>query len=279
MSKNAYNDLWAILQQMISVVVNKLPPAYIEFVKSAMDPSERSDIDLSIPLDQQDIAADTKALLGSLNLTYWARGREERRSLAETMHRNEQIYQGKEPSVMTEEEYQEFLSCFDEWNELFGPIPFWAESRGWQPVTVYEITADEEGASLVVDDIALKKVYVSPDIRKSILREAQEWVLRAEGREEEELYWHDNDTSGWTYTKDNEEFYKRNVIIKDGHFYGTLIETIHTSGMGMAYYRDEAYGVLCIDGKTAGRTDDYSSRSSDETSHSEEIVYSLKRKA
>lgn len=278
MSKNAFNDLWAILNNLGSYVTSRLPSAYIEFVKNAMDPSEESDIDPGIPLEQQEVSPETKVLLGSLQLTYWAHDQDDRRRLAERMHRNEQIYQGIEPSEMTEEEYQEFLSSFDEWNELFGPIPFWEESRGWQPRTIYEIVSDTKGASLTVDDIILKKVYVSPEIRNRILKEAQEWVVRADGREEEELYWHDNDTSSWTYTKDNEDFYKRNVVIKDGHFCGTVIETVHSSGMGMAYYHDEKYGLLFTDGKTAGRTDDYRSRSSDETSHEEEIVYSLKRK-
>ncbi|MBR2809018.1 MAG: hypothetical protein IKE33_02165 [Erysipelotrichaceae bacterium] len=46
----------------------------------------------------------------------------------------------------------------------------------------------------------------------------------------------------------------------------------------MASYRNDEYGILFTVGSKAGRTDDYESRSSDETSYSKTTTYTLKRK-
>ena len=42
--------------------------------------------------------------------------------------------------------------------------------------------------------------------------------------------------------------------------------------------KNDDYGILFIDGSKVGTTDDYESRSSDESSYSKKTTYSLERK-
>ena len=273
MSRNQYNELYDILKNLSSYEVSKLPEKYIEFVKTQMDPSAEP-----VSVDMEKLSPETKNLLGALTLTYWAGGTSGRRELAETMHKNQLAYEGKPDIAMTEEEYQDFLSVFDDWNERFGPIPYWTESRKWIPAHLYEVLPGKEEAAFSVGDLYLKEVQVSRKEREQVLEEAKQWVLVEEIKEEEELYWHNDDRSSWTYTREKEDFYKHWVVIKDGHFYGALLSTVHRSGAGMSYYKNEENGVLCIDGSSFGRTDEYEYRSSDESSHSTETIYHLRKK-
>ncbi len=129
MVTNEFNDLWIIIQNMDKAQAALLPEKFIEFVKCSIDPAAEASVDPSVPLEEQQLSEETRSLLSSLLLTYWSEGADDRRQYAEKLHRNEQIYAGEEPTTMTEEEYQELLSFFDDWDEFFGPIPFWAESR------------------------------------------------------------------------------------------------------------------------------------------------------
>ena len=277
MKGNEYNDLWKIISNMPESAVSSIPEKYLAFVKSAMVPDGDSIIRDDIPLEEQVLTEELRGLLACLNLTYWATDAEDRYELACTLHRNEMMYQGKDEAELTSEELQSFLSNFDDWNDLFGPIPFWAESRGWKPRTCYEIVPEDE-AEIVAGKTGLKEVYVTKDQRDQILEEAKEWVLIAEKKWEETLYWHDNDHSEGSSMEETEDFYKRHVVVKDEHFFGALLETDLTSSMGMSVYRNKDYGVLLIDGTRDGRTYEHYSHSSDEVSESEDTTYYLKRR-
>ena len=133
MHKKQFNDLIAILEGLPDKDVQRIPRKYREFAESSMIPGEKSDVDPTIPIEEQQLSEETRSLLASLSLTYWAESPEERRELAEKLHRNELKYQGKPEAPMTDEEYLDFLSYFDDWNEFFGPIPFWAESKNTKP--------------------------------------------------------------------------------------------------------------------------------------------------
>ena len=278
MKNNAYNDLLVIINNIKSSLYQLLPEKYVEFVKSCAAPDGRSDVKRNVPLEEQKLSEETRNHLAALYLTYWSEGPLSRREFAEKLYKNELAYGGKESRHMTEEEYQVFLEPFDDWNEMFGLIPYWAQSRGWQPKHCYQIVPNDGNAELVVEELSLKEVYVTPDQRNVILNEAQQWVLVKEIKESETLYWHNDDHSEWTRNEEIEDFYKNKVVIKDGHFFGALLDTIHHWGMGMASYRNEEYGILCIDGSKAGRTDEYEGRSSDESSYDKSTTYSLKRR-
>ncbi|MBQ3578635.1 MAG: hypothetical protein IJK59_08740 [Firmicutes bacterium] len=278
MKGNEYNDLWAVINNAEGSLVERLPERFLEFVKDSMVPGAEPDSGLTISGGEPVVPDAAKDLLAALYLTYWAESAGERRSFAEHLHANELAYAKEEPRPMTEEEYQAFLKDFDDWNDLFGPIPFWAQSRGWQPERCFEIAPDDESSHLTAWDVGLKEVYVTREQREAILKEAQQWVLVADTEEEETLYWHDNDSSSWSSTEEIEDFYKRAVVVKDGHFYGALVNTELRAGMGLSVYRDEEYGILFTDGTKAGRTYEHESRSSDESSYSKTTTYTLKKK-
>ncbi|MBR4470211.1 MAG: hypothetical protein IKS54_02705 [Erysipelotrichaceae bacterium] len=274
MEKNKYNDLWEIIQYLPEKDRKRLPEKFLNHVKESMDPDTVSDIRNDIPLDEQELSKDTKALLATIFLTYWAKDTEDRYEYVNRLYQNET---GKDED-MPGEEYQNYLKRFDDWNELFGPIPFWAESRNFYPKKCYEIIADESEGDLQAGNTRLKEVYVSIEQRKKILEEAKQWVLTAVSENKEVLYWHDDDTDRWTSTEYIEDFYKRNAVIKDGHFHGVLLEIENTSSMGMSVYKNTEYGVLLIDGYRDGRTEEHYSHSSSEVSSSEDTIYSLQRK-
>ena len=277
MQAKEFNDLWVILNNLPDVAKNAIPEKYMAFVKSSMLPDAEPSISTEKPIELQTISSEVRGHLACLNLTYWARDTEDRYKFAEVMHKNELAYQGKPEADMTEEDYQGLLEVFDEWNEMFGPIPFWAESRRWQPRECYEIVPEEE-AEIMAGKTGLKKVEVSKEQRDTILAEAKEWVLVAETKNEETLFWHDDDQSTWTSTKEIEDFYKRYVAIKDGHFIGALIEIEDVSSYGMSVNRSRDWGILFTDGSTDGEIKKYFSHCSTEVDRTEETTYSLKRK-
>ena len=277
MKGNEYNDLWVILNNLPDVAKNAIPEKYMAFVKSSMLPDAESGISTETPIEEQTLSSELRGHLACLNLTYWAKDDDDRYEFAEVMHKNELAYQGKPEADITEKEYQGLLEVFDEWNEMFGPIPFWAESRRWQPRACYEIVPEEE-AEIMAGKTGLKAVYVSKEDRDRILEEAKEWVLVADTVEEETLLWHDDDHSTWTSTEKIEDFYKRQVVIRDGHFIGALIDVEDVSSYGMSVNKSRDWGILFTDGTTDGETKKYSSHCSTEVDRSEETTYSLKRK-
>ena len=277
MQAKEYNDLWVILNNMPEEAKKVIPEKYMAFVKESMLPDAESDISTEKPIEEQTLSSEVRGQLACLNLTYWARDPHDRYEFAKILHKNELAYQGKPEADMTNDDYQDLLEAFDGWNELFGPIPFWAESRDWQPWTCYEIVPEEE-AEIVVGKTGLKRVEVSKKQRDQILEEAKAWVMVAEIKEEETLLWHDDDYSTWTSTKEIDNFYKKHVVIKDGHFIGALIEIEDVSSYGMSVNKSREWGILFTDGSTDGVVKKYYSHCSTEVDRSEETTYSLKRK-
>ena len=239
---------------------------------------EKSNIDPEMAIEEQQLSDETRDLLSCLIITYWGQGPFSRRQYVEKMHQNELRYQGKEPAKMTEKEYQEFLETFDFWEDEFGPIPYWAESRHWYPEKCYEVVPLSEKADITVEKVGLKEVYVSKAQRDMIQEEAKEWVLVKKGHYKETLYWHDDDKSEWDGTSEIEDYYKRQAVIRDGHFAGALLYLENTSSMGMAVHKSSEYGILFTDGTTVGRIEEYLSHNSTEVDREEDSVYSLKRK-
>jgi len=133
MKGNEYNDLWVILENLPEDATNAIPEKYRAFVRESMIKDGGSEVDTDKPLEEQTLSSEVRGLLACLTLTYWAKDADDRYSFAEVMHKNDLIFEGRPDAPMTEEEYQRLLEAFDEWNEIFGPIPFWAESRRWQP--------------------------------------------------------------------------------------------------------------------------------------------------
>ena len=125
-----FNDLWFIFEQLTEEEMEFIPKKFQNFVKECRVPGAKSAISSRIPLNEQYLSDETHELLATVYLTYWAKNAADRRSVAEALHRNELQAQDKQVTPMSEAEYQAFLDNFESWNEDFGPIPFWNESRG-----------------------------------------------------------------------------------------------------------------------------------------------------
>lgn len=105
MEKNKYNDLWEIIQYLPEKDRKHLPEKLLDHVKESMDPDAVSDIRNDIPLDEQELSKDTKALLATIYLTYWAKDTEDRYEYVNRLYQNET---GKDED-MPGEEYQNYL--------------------------------------------------------------------------------------------------------------------------------------------------------------------------
>ena len=237
-----YNDLWAILENMPKHEAQRLPQKYRDFVKASMLEDATSSIRTDIPLEQQTISDKTQSLLSFLYLTYWASSAQDRRDFAELLMKNEQAYQGEPITAMTEETYQEFLLDFDDFNEIFGPMPFWAESRHWYPEICFEIVSSDDQYDIKAGETCIKEVYVSLVLRERIVEEAKQWTLIKTGTSSQKLHSMIYGSTEVTTSEENNDFYQKYVLIRDGHFYGALIKE----------EQNEDAGILCIDGFSDG---------------------------
>ena len=251
-----------------------IPDRFKKLVQDNMVPDYESKVSSYGRVDWSVVSQHARTIMVSLYVTYLAKGPSDRRKTSEGLFHNEH---GADVE-MSEEDYQSFLESFDDWNVLFGAIPYWGESRGWCPQTCYEVTENRQDADICTDDLGLKVVILTPQQRNTVAEEARQWTLVKRKEYETTLYWHDDDHSEGKAFSEDDDFYKKQVVVKDGHFAGTVLKTRITGGMGMSTYNDEETCILFTDGTSDGRTYDDYSRSSDESSYSETTYYSLRKK-
>ena len=278
MKGNEYNELWTLLEYLDPSATQKIPEEVKDHIKAEMVPNGETGIDPSDPFNETRVSRKAILLLAMLHILYLVENDQQRWELIEDFNRNQLIYDGKEVVPMTEEEYQKSLEEFDHWNE-FGLLPFWAESRRWQPKVCYELVQPTKEADLIIGKYGLKEVYVSPEKREIILKEAKKWVLSAEIRETREQL-NPQDFSWQTSTEETEDFYKEAAVILDGHFAGAFLEikspyfSYRTMDSGMEK------GILLINGKKAGETAKYEHVFMDgKEVRTIETIYSLRRKS
>ena len=269
-----FNDLWILMRKVTTSEYALIPDRFKKFVQDNMIPDYESKISPYGPVDWSLVTSNAGTFMISLYVTYLAKGPSDRRKTSEGLYHNEH---GSEVE-MSEEDYQSFLESFDDWNVIFGAIPYWGESRGWCPESCYEITEDMEEADLRTHDLGLKMAVLTPEERNTVVEEAREWTLVKTTEYETTLYWHDDDHSEGKSFSEDDDFYRKQVVVKDGHFAGVILKTSLTGGMGMSTYNDEEIGILFTDGTSNGRNHDHYSRSSDESSYSETTYYELKKK-
>ena len=275
MQSQIYNDLWKIITNLPSNEFEMIPERFRAFIKTSRLPNAEPRVRTDISLEKQDLDPEVRTYLASFSLTYWAKGPTDRREFAEEMHRNEQLFNGEAETPMTEEEYQKLLETFDDWHFGFGPIPFWGRSRQWCPEECYGITEDPQEALVTAGNTYLKPVPVTPEQREEILNEAKQWILVKVTKSKEVLYWHDDYTETWTSTKEIDDFYQKGIVIKDGHFYGAMINEESVSSMGLFVSKDREAGVLFINGTKDGKTEPHYHHSSSEVSEEEDSTFSL----
>ncbi len=89
----AYAELLEILSLMEEQYVRKVPKKLIEIFKENSLESYEKHLDVTIPLEEQNISKDTAALIGMLTLNYWCENEEEKIELTSVYKENERKYQ------------------------------------------------------------------------------------------------------------------------------------------------------------------------------------------
>ena len=87
-SKQTFSDISVIFKMMPNEIIKAINPKFIEFIKNNCDENCKSNIKPYIPLKEQDISKETKAVLALIYESYFATEEEKRQILKE---KNEQI--------------------------------------------------------------------------------------------------------------------------------------------------------------------------------------------
>ena len=94
--KNAFKEVYEILQNTEEELVKKIPQKFVEFLQSNMNKDYQINIDNTIEIDKQSILPETEAILALIYRSYWATD-EEKLEFA-NMDKQEQMkqeFQGK----------------------------------------------------------------------------------------------------------------------------------------------------------------------------------------
>ena len=251
MKGNEYNELLVLIDHMDKESRSRIPQKFVEYLKERMIPGGETDIDPLHPFNADNASRKAVTLLAMITMLYLTENDKDRWEIADTFHHNQLEYEGKEIVPMTEEEYQDFLKEYDEWNESFGPIPFWSVSRRWQPRYCYELVKPGAEANLQIGKIGLKEIYVPEEERQRIITEAKQWYTVEDVHD---LYKKDSSTDEkkMGLTVPNDTFYKNSVILLDGKFAGTVVNITDPAYFDTVPVNGEHCGILLINGKTAG---------------------------
>ena len=87
-SKQTFSDLSVIFKMMPNEIIKAINPKFIEFIKDNCDKNCKSNIKPYIPIKEQEISKETKAILALIYESYFATDEEKKQILKE---RNEQI--------------------------------------------------------------------------------------------------------------------------------------------------------------------------------------------
>ncbi len=89
----AYAELLEILSCMEDEYTSKIPKKLIAVFKENASDSYKKHIDVTKPLEEQEISQKTAALIGMLTLQYWCESEEQKQELINIFKENERIYQ------------------------------------------------------------------------------------------------------------------------------------------------------------------------------------------
>ena len=91
--RESYTEVLTILNYMETEYQEKIPKKLIDFFERNSAKDYKFDIDLAIPLKEQELKAKTLSLLAMLNLNYWCNSDEEKQELIKHYSENEKKYQ------------------------------------------------------------------------------------------------------------------------------------------------------------------------------------------
>lgn len=101
--RNAFKEVYDILQNTEDELVEKIPDRFINFIKENMNVDYKTNIRKDIEIDKQKLLKETEAILSLIYRSYWATN-EEKKEFAikdelehnENEERKKEEYQGKD---------------------------------------------------------------------------------------------------------------------------------------------------------------------------------------
>lgn len=97
--KNAFKEVYEILQNTDEDLVKKLPQKFINFLQDNMNKDYKTNVNTNIPIDKQSILSETENILSLIYRSYWATNEEkqefynrDKQELAKTKEYNQCQY-------------------------------------------------------------------------------------------------------------------------------------------------------------------------------------------
>lgn len=87
----AYSEVYAILNKMSPIYIEKLPKKLRTIIIAEMDKKYKPEISLDIPLEQQNLNEKTYTILAMINLNYWCDDSEHKKELIQLYSKNDKV--------------------------------------------------------------------------------------------------------------------------------------------------------------------------------------------
>ena len=92
-TRQAYSEIDEFLRLLIEKKRNEIPKKLREFFKEEKDQEYFKNIDINIPIKDQNLIKETLAIIALLNLQYWCKDETEKKRLQAIYAQNEKEYQ------------------------------------------------------------------------------------------------------------------------------------------------------------------------------------------
>lgn len=96
MSENmgkVYAEVYSILNFIDEYYVNKISTKFIEYIYKKKDNNYVPDIDMNIPIEEQELLEDTVSVLALIKYNYWCENEQEKKELVDILNQKEEKYQ------------------------------------------------------------------------------------------------------------------------------------------------------------------------------------------
>lgn len=87
----AYSEVYAILNKMSPIYIEKIPKKLRTIIIEEMDKKYKTEIALDIPLEQQNLNEKTYTILAMINLNYWCDDSEHKKELIKLYSKNDKV--------------------------------------------------------------------------------------------------------------------------------------------------------------------------------------------
>jgi hypothetical protein len=91
--KKTLSDIDVILAEMDEELTNRVPLEFRKLIHNEKLEGYVPNIDVTVPIEDQELSQQTKDFLALLYLKYWCKDEEEKREIKDTLNRNEANYQ------------------------------------------------------------------------------------------------------------------------------------------------------------------------------------------